>query len=543
MRTIRERVTVASLMLAVLGLWQQPSRGQGTAGVAQDVSAAIAEAQRSREQAGNHLGVVHGAAERPFARVAGADSSRLGEQLPGTQPLDILQGAARLQRPGSDIATDRGAGILPPALPRSPRPAVPLYGPISLPASEDEGPPDGLTLEQAIALLVRNNPDLAIKYQEIPKADADTLTASLWGNPLITGGANSVPYGSYTPNRPGTNNYNVTIIQPFDLNGKIRARTRLAQANKQVLCAQYQDAVRLEAELLHTAFVDVLAARTTVQYLQTSVDNFESLIRTTQERVERGEASESELDTALILRETTINAHEEALTRLRQSKRELAVLLGMAPAQADAIEPRGSLHDRAPALPPAETLVQLAIQNRPDLAANRRGVHSALSNVEVQRRERFADVFASYTPYQFNANDDVQATRGSTSWGGGVFVSVPLFNRNQGNIRRADRNVQQTQLEVAGLERRVAADVENAVLEYESSRAAAGRIERAILPRADHRLFDARRLYTEGQERLDTFLNAQGEYNAMVRLYLDALIRHRRAMLAVNTAIGVRVLP
>lgn len=538
------RLGLCGLVLAAAsGLCERQARGQGTANVAQDIAAVIAEGQRGREQAGNHLGVIHGAVERPFARVAGADEARLGEQLPAARSLDILQGASQALRPGADISADRRPGILPPALPAAARPEVPLYGPLSVPAAEDEGPADGLTLEQAIVQLVRANPDLAVRFQELPKADADILTASLYGNPLITAGANSVPYGSYSQRRPGTNNYNISIVQPFDLNGKIRARTRLARANKEVLCAMYQDAVRLEVELLHAAFVDVLAARTTVRYLQTSVDNFAALLKTAEDRVRRGAAPKTELDTALIQRETTVNAQEEAITRLRQAKRNLAVLLGLSPAQADAIEPRGTLHDRAPA-PPAESLVALAVRNRPDLAANRLGVRSALANVDVQRRERFADVFALYTPYQFEPNDEGDpSTRGATSWGAGVFVSVPLWNRNQGNIRRADRNVMQTKIEVAGLERLVAAEVENAALEYGSSRGAVERIEREILPRAGRRLEDIRRLYTEGQENLDAYLNAQRDFNEVIRQYRDALIRHRRAMLALNTAVGLRVLP
>lgn len=543
MSMFKHLIACGLAIAAAAGFGIRPAHGQGAAAIADDIATVIAEGRRSKEQAGNHLGVLHGSAERPFARILGTDEPRLGEQLPGPQPLDILQSASRFQRPGVDTAADRRAGILPPALPQAPRPEVPLYGPLSLPSAEDEGPPNGLTLEQAIGLLVRSNPDLAVKFQEIPKAEADILTAGLWGNPLILGSADSIPYGSYSPQRPGSNAYAVSIIQPFDLNGKIRARTRLAQANKQVLCAQYQDAVRLEVELLHAAFVDVLAARTTVRYLQTSVANFETLLRTAQDRVKKGAAPESELDTALIQREMTINALEEAATRLRQSKRNLAILLGVPAARADAIEPRGTLHDLAPPAPPSESLIGLALQNRPDLAANRLGVRSALANADLQRRERFADVFALYTPYEFTANNDDPSARGATAWGAGVFASVPLWNRNQGNIRRADRNVMQTQIEVSGLEQRVAAEVENAALEYASSRAAVERIERAILPRAEHRLGDLRRLYTEGQENLDVYLNAQRDYNEVVRQYRDALIRHRRAMLAVNTAVGLRVLP
>jgi len=542
--TLHYRLGVFGLVLAAAtGLGEGQARGQGTTTLLDDIIA-ISSGERAKERArdSTRLGPIHGSRESGFSKVAGVDEARLGDRLPSARPLDTLQAFSRQIEASSP--RDRQSPIRTPALPERARTEAPLYGPIQRPAAEDEGPPDGLTLEQAIAMLARANPDLAIKFQEIPKAEADILTAGLWGNPLVFAAADGVPYGDkYSPRRPGSNTYNVSIVQPFDVNGKIRARTRLAQANKQVLCAQYQDAVRLEAENLHAAYVDVLAARTTLGYLRTSVANFETLLKTAQDRVKKGAAPESELDTALIQRESTVNALEEAETRLRQAKRTLCVLIGIPAASADRVEPRGTIHDRVALAPPADQLVGMALANRPDLAATRLGVRSATANVELQRRERFPDVFALATPYAFDANNGDPGARAVTSWGAGVFATVPLFNRNQGNIRRAERNVNQTQLEVSGLERQVAAEVENATLEYGSSRAAVERIERLILPRAEHRLEDLRRLYTEGQENLDVYLNAQRDYNDIIRQYRDGLIRHRRAMLTLNTAVGLRILP
>ena len=59
----------------------------------------------------------------------------------------------------------------------APRPL--LYGTLELPGHDKEGPPDGLTLDQAIELLVHQNLDLRAKQLEIPQARADILTASL----------------------------------------------------------------------------------------------------------------------------------------------------------------------------------------------------------------------------------------------------------------------------------------------------------------------------------------------------------------------------
>lgn len=526
---------------AAFGLSERNVFGQGAAALADEIII-ISAGQRAKERARDGaLGPVHGVGERPFGRIPGADESRLGVRLFDPKSLDVLSAAARPDQAGA--VGDRRAGIARPALAESEAAALPLYGPLELSAIDDEGPEGGLTLEQAISGVIHANPDLAVKFQELPKAEADVLTAGLWGNPLVFASAGGVPYGQYSPRRPGSTNYGVTVVQPFDVNGKLEARTRVAETAKSVLQAQYQDAVRIELQNLHVAWVDALNARTSVQYLKTSLDGYSALLATIQERVSKQAAPESDLDTAIIQQETAIVAYEEAVTRYRQAKRRLAVLMGTPSAQADGLALRGTIRDFAPPPPPTEELVRLALCQRPDVIANRLGVRSAAANVDVQRRERFPDVFALYTPYAFDSNNSSSALKGATSWGAGVFATVPLFNRNQGNIRRAERNVYQTQLEVSGLERQVVAEAEGAALEYESSKAAVARFDRVILPRAKHLRDDKYRLYTSGEESLVTYLEAQREYNESIRRYRDVLIRHRRSMLSLNTAVGLRILP
>src|SRR3954463_11323184 len=89
---------------------------------------------------------------------------------------------------------------------------------------------------------------------------------------------------------------------------------------------------------------------------------------------------------------------------------------------------------------------------------------------------RFPDVFLLDTPYGFRNNAPV-GEKSATSWGIGALVSLPVVNRNQGNIHRAEHTVLQTQIELSGLERQVLSEVERAYLEYSSTRTAAQRLE------------------------------------------------------------------
>ena len=129
------------------------------------------------------------------------------------------------------------------------------------------------------------------------------------------------------------------------------------------------------------------------------------------------------------------------------------------------------------------------------------------------------------------------------SWGIGVGAPVPLFNRNQGNIRRAQLNVTQTQVEHAAIEDRVELDVRQAERLYLVTRAAVERIERSLLPKARAEHDRVNGLYLTGKADELAFLTAEHDFDQIVRQYRDSLVRHRRAMLKLNTAVGQRILP
>ncbi len=122
-------------------------------------------------------------------------------------------------------------------------------------------------------------------------------------------------------------------------------------------------------------------------------------------------------------------------------------------------------------------------------------------------------------------------------------ATLPIANRNQGNVRRAELNYHQTAAELTALERQVAHEVEATIREFELSRATVVELEREVLP-AQRRVRDtAHRQMEEGAISPADYFEAQREYNEVVRQYRDALIRHRRSMLDLNTAVGVRILP
>lgn len=490
--------------------------------------------EKHRLQNAGALGRAPGAGQNPFeAGPAAMSSSRRR-----VRPAGALEA---LSAPGPQIAPR--ASPLAAAQPQiSAAAPTPLFGPLDLPHSDYEGPANALTLEQAIERLVRESVDLRSKYYEIPQARADVLTAGLRGNPLYFLSASGYPYKGYSPARPGNNGYAVSVIQPVDINQKRQARAAAASQAVRVLEAQYQDAVRLAIDSLGGAFVDVVIARETVRYAEISHAGAERLLGMADRQLRAGSINEPARLAIKVQRNAARIGVAQAQAQLLEAKHSLSALLSIPAREAPSLDVRGMISDRAPPPPPRAELVSLALAARPDLAAFRFGIRRSQADVRVARKERIDDVFVVYSPYEFRNNGPVGG-QNATSFSFGLLGSIPLFDRKQGEIRRSQLNVAQTRLALAAREREVIDEVERADIEYHASRDAVAELEREILPDSEQTRAAAYRLFQNGETGLVEYLNAQKDHNEIVRQYRDAVIRHRRSMLRLNTAVGRRILP
>jgi cobalt-zinc-cadmium efflux system outer membrane protein len=405
---------------------------------------------------------------------------------------------------------------------------------LEIPAGpEDPGPPDGLTLDAAMELLFRRNLDLMALRYEIPKAQADILTAGLRNNPLVYADGQLIPYGHYSYLRPGGSGgqpqYDVNFSIPIDVSRKRRARIESAERAKKVTEAQLQDSARQLVDDLYRAYVNALAARETARFTEAYLAGITRIYeeatrdcerkRSEAERAkaEHGEdsdeakAAEEEakaaceavdhLDDQVRQGRFQLRRAEQALARTR---RMLALLLNLPPGQDEAIRLRGSLRVVLPLPAEPEAIVRTALESRPDLAAYRLGVGRAQAEVRLARANRFSDIYLVYQPYTLQSGRAF-GSQGTYSYAVGVNAALPVFNRNQGNIARAEYNVGQTRS-------RLARD-----LAYQQ--------------------------YQQDPSKINEYLDKQKDHNEVVEEYRNALIDHRQAMLDLNTAVGVRLFP
>ncbi len=403
---------------------------------------------------------------------------------------------------------------------------------------DDPGPAGGMTLEAAIARLMAANLELQITRHELSLAEAEVLTAGLRKNPLVFYDSTSVPYGSYSRERPGSVDHGISLIYPIDYSGKRRAKLNSAEAARLVRVAQVQNTVRLKVDEFQMMFIDAIEAREAIRDAERSLD---LLGRALAEA--RSSGADDEAVSGLIVDEQTARMRLEGdIRRYRRLVIELAELLAIPTEHAAAAEPRGTLRDTAPPPPPVEALVGLALERRPDVVAHRLGLRHAYREFDKAKADRFPSAYALYTPLGYIDNR-APGERDVLTWGAGVFLPLPILDRNQGNIRRAEVNISRTRTELTAIERKVAAEVLIAFEEYEATGRDLHTLEREVLPIILRKRERAQERHDAGELAAPDYLKALGDHGSTLRHYHDLKVRHRRSMLNLNTAVGCRVLP
>jgi cobalt-zinc-cadmium efflux system outer membrane protein len=387
----------------------------------------------------------------------------------------------------------------------------------------DIGKRTGLTLSRAVELLLERNVELRVQASEMAQADADLQTAGLRPNPIVYGDARSVPYGTFTPDTAGgPTQYEVNVVHPFDVSGKRKARMRSAGLSTNAVRAKYADAVRRQVANLYTAYVDALAAQSNVE-----------LAKISGLRIDLGslapvdEASEV-FEAALLTLATLLDV---PLSDLQQCG--LYGRLAYSPSEEPSLD--------------QDNLIGRALVNRPDLAAQRINVRRAEADIRLTLANRFDDVQVLYQPFTNNYGPPL-GQRSSLTWTLGVTVPMPIYNRQQGNIRKAQLILEQEKTRLGGMEHGVAADVRAALLEHRMAEKALARSRKELREGGRY----SYSVKAEGDETKDSFKKRAGDVlerlkdEALVdqiRKNGEAITRHRKSMLRVNTAVGECVMP
>jgi len=395
-----------------------------------------------------------------------------------------------------------------------------------------------LTIAQAIDEAMQHNLALFAERSQLSIAEAQMVGARLRPNPVVSFSAEHLDVlgtGFSDTNNGGPPEIAWRIDVPFERGGKREARVALAAAVKSAAEAQFADAVRALKQDVTLACVDLLAAQATRTLAVDTLHTYEDLARVNRARVISGsiapfDATRSEV-AMLQFRATVVRADLD----LAAAAARLRVLLGRPADQtveiADGLSSAGGIGGaRAP------DLEALAMQARPDLKALQLAQARTVADLHLQEALGRVD-------YTVGAEYRRQQGIAGRSNSLGVFVSAPLpiSNRNQGEVARADAERGQAERQIAARQAQIAAEVNGAFHEYVTTRDLVASIERDLLRPAAHARDISAYTYKAGGATLLELLDAQRAFNDTMQGYVDARASLRRATARLNAAVGTEV--
>jgi cobalt-zinc-cadmium efflux system outer membrane protein len=123
----------------------------------------------------------------------------------------------------------------------------------------------------------------------------------------------------------------------------------------------------------------------------------------------------------------------------------------------------------------------------------------------------------------------------------GFFVSMPLpvFNRNQGEIARAERETNQAAALIRAAAARVDSEVSVTWQQYANSRDLLEDIEGRILSKARDVRQTTEYSYRRGEASLIEFLDAQRTFNEVMQSYAQARANYARSLYQIDSVSAI----
>ncbi len=389
-----------------------------------------------------------------------------------------------------------------------------------------------LTVEDAVREALAGNLDLAAARFNISVARAREITASLRPNPVMTLSGDHLDLlgtGYNTVNNGGPNEYAARTDFILERGGKRASRIALAGAERTTAELNFQDSLRRLVFDVQSAFVDIQWAKENLALAQDSLRSLNGIVEVNQVRVRAGDLAGVELDRSQVAAMQYQTAVRQAELQLQQAKTRLHLLLGRVGLPAD-FDVAGPIRRDEGSLPLLDEIRSRAQAQRPDLLAARQTQARNQADLRLQ---------LAYGKIDYTAGVEYRRQQAASSYGNslGFFLSMPLpvFNRNQGEIARAERESNQAAALIRAASARVDSEVSATWQQYTNSRGLLEDIEKRTLTKAR----DVRQIteysYRRGEASLIEFLDAQRAFNEVMQSYAAARANYARSLYLIDS--------
>lgn len=375
------------------------------------------------------------------------------------------------------------------------------------------------TLDQVMTVALRQNPDVIAARLRVDSARAEQTIAHALPNPTYLG----------IPGNP----YQYSVALPIDLSPERLYRTRAAGQGRNAVELGRRDMIRQVGFNVRQAFYDLLLAEAQRQIALEQRDIFRQLLSADSVRLRAGDLPQRDL----VKSELELARAEAALTRatagVRAARLALQSLMGV-------VQPDtgftivGALQSAPELTTSLDSLLPLALGNRPDIAAAREQVDQSRSLKSLATASVFpvpvVSVVYQHTPFESGLR-----------YAFGVAVPVPLFYWNGGERQRANAGLATAEVAVQRTRVQIEADVAVALGNFRSAQVLAERYQGGLLDKSAAALETSRFAYQQGAASLLELLDAIRTYGDTRSEYYGTIHDYWVAAYALTRAVGAEV--
>jgi outer membrane protein, heavy metal efflux system len=378
------------------------------------------------------------------------------------------------------------------------------------------------------------NPSLRAGQIGVDESRAAEITAYLRPNPNLALLADQInPFSGGPPHSTfGTLLSAASVSYLHERQHKREFRLESAQDATKIAVSSQADLERTLLFSLRTAFVATLQGKAVLDLAKENLTYYDHVLGVNRERYKAGAIAQVDLDRLELQRVTYESDLQTAEVNLRTAKIQLLALLNDR-TPVEQFDVTGAF-DFSNQVPPLNDVRQAALDSRPDLRA-------ALQSVDKAKTDhRLAIAMGSTDPtfgFDVGRNPPIDQYMGF-----GVSIPLRIFDRNQGEKRR-------TQLDIDRNEKLVEATRAGVLSDVDSAHATVTSTMILLQPYKDRYLQQASRVrdtiafsYEHGAASLLDFLNAQAEYRGVQVNYLNLVASYLQAAGQLNLAVGREVI-
>jgi len=389
-----------------------------------------------------------------------------------------------------------------------------------------EEPTGALTLRQALALALARNPALAAFSWDVRIGEARILQAGLRPNPET---------GVEVEDVLGTGNFRgareaqttLQLSQLVELGGKRAARVNAARLARDLAGWDYETR-RIEVfTQTAEAFVEVLNLQQRLALAEDTVGLAEKAVEAVNRRVEAARTFAVEGTKAQVALAAVQIERDQTRRALDAARQRLASHWGNPQARFERVE--GNL-ESTKSVPELERLLERLRQN-PEIARWATEISQRESNLKLEKSKRVPDVTVGGGYRRLSGPED-------NAFLAGVSIPLPLFNKNQGNIKEAEYQLAKAGDEQRAAELRVRTSLGQAWQRLAAAAAEVAALKEKVLPGAQQAFDTVSLYYTEGRLGYLDVLDAQRTLFASRSQYYRALSDYHQAVIAIERLIG-----